>query len=189
MEIIKKKVLEKYNVDEIKNMCAEKFFNNNFKKNTHFCSDLFTFAKYFDINQLSYTIEDFKQDYPEIVLNYKEIETVFSLYKNGKPLKFYERERNYKTGSFINSLRNGFYYNSITLLKMLDLLVITYDISDFKVEYYKEHIELYGEKEKLEEFKSKYDLKERVYFELYKNSWHLATRGLLAEYIRLKENP
>ena len=58
---------------------------------------------------------------------------------------------------------------------------IGYDIDKFRLETYGRHIELYGKKEELEYFKNKYDTDHLVLFETYKQEWHLAFNGLLAE--------
>ena len=89
----------------------------------------------------------------------------------------------------ILKFKNGFWYNSkaSNLKNIINKLVINYDISNFKIEFYKEHIELYGDKELLEAFKNTFNLQEGIYYEKYKSSWHLAFSGLLADYITYKE--
>lgn len=99
------------------------------------------------------------------------------------------RDVTLENSNFNRVLRKGFYYNSTILNpdEIRKYIVIHYDVSDFKIEFYKNHIELYGNKEKLEEFKKKFNLNEDVFYEKYKESWHLAFKGLLAEYIRIHE--
>ena len=67
-----------------------------------------------------------------------------------------------------------------------DSLGIVVDISLFTVDFYKTHIELFGKKEDLANFKNRYGIKWKLWYEPYRKSWHLAFNGCLAEYIRNK---
>lgn len=148
---------------------------------------LYTISQYIDLDYINYTPLDLKKDYKKYS-NYKEIETVFNILKQGHSVNEYLFKSKVDQ-DLILKFKNGFWYNSkaSNLKNIINKLVINYDISNFKIEFYKEHIELYGDKELLEAFKNTFNLQEGIYYEKYKSSWHLAFSGLLADYITYKE--
>lgn len=144
---------------------------------------MYNITSYLSIDNLEYSLEEFKKDYPKLANN-KEVATFFKLYKNGLSLHHWGEKFERDTHYLKKQLKNGYIYNSISIPKEFFKYVdIDIDISDFTIEFYKKHIELYGDREKLETFRRKFSLKEKVYFEKYKNSYHLAFKGFLAEYI------
>lgn len=186
MSIIKEKINNHYNIEELKKKCKKFIFSyltTNKKRKT---PALYEITKSIGIANLEYTLEDFKKDYPEMT-EFKEIQTVFNIYSSGLSMEGYSKKIGMPPKGLPTLLKQGFYYNSTVFIKMLEIIKIEYDISNFKIEFYENHIELYGEKENLEKFKNLYCLEEKAYYEIYKNSWHLAFKGLLAEYIRMEE--
>lgn len=186
MSIIKEKINNYYDIEELKKKCKKFIFSYLTTNKKRKIPALYEITKSIDIANLEYTLEDFKKDYPEMT-GFKEIQTVFNIYSSGLSMEGYSKKIGMPPKGLPTFLKQGFYYNSTVFIKMLEVVKIEYDISNFKIEFYENHIELYGEKEKLMEFKNLYNLEEKVYYEFYKNSWHLAFRGLLAEYIRLEE--
>lgn len=184
MLIIKEKILEKYSILELKKIFGSWFL---YFKRSDFKGELYNITSYLTINNLDYSLEEFKKDYPKLSNN-KEIATIFKLYKSGFSLRTWSIKFNKNINHLKKQLKDGYIYNSTSIPKeFLKYVDIAIDTSDFKIELYKKHIELYGEKEKLEAFRRTYSLKERVYFEKYKNSYHLAFKGFLADYISYKE--
>ncbi|RGY64490.1 MULTISPECIES: hypothetical protein [Fusobacterium] len=185
--ILKNKVNKKYSIGNLEKILPEKAF-------FYFASDesleipaLYNISNYIDLNYIKYTVKDFKKDYP-LYSKYKEIDSVFNIFKQGYSLKkFFIKKEIYSV--FSKNLKNGFFYNSkvANLKNAINDFIIKYDISNFKIEFYKEHVELYGDKELLRAFKNSFNLQEDIYYEKYKNSWHLAFSGLLADYIICKE--
>lgn len=187
MSILKEKVINKYSLNQLKEILPQKILYYFMDNKTLVIPPLYTISQYIDLDYINYTPSDLKKDYKKYD-NYKEIETVFNIFKQGYSVN--ECLIKSKVDQdFILKLKNGFWYNSkaSNLKNIINKLVINYDISNFKVEFYKEHIELYGEKELLEAFKNAFNLQEGIYYEKYKSSWHLAFSGLLADYITYKE--
>lgn len=180
MLIIKEKILNKYSDSELKIIFGSWL---PYFKRSNFKGELYNITSYLNIDNLDYSLEEFKKDYPKIS-TIKEIATVFKLYKNGMSLKSWGNKLNKNIGYLKKLLKDGYIYNSISVPKeFLKYVDIDIDISKFRIELYEKHIEIYGEKEELEKFRKFYSLKERVYFEKYKNSYHLAFKGFLADYI------
>lgn len=181
--ILRKKIFEHYTVEELKTLLPPRIFSQlcNEGGNLPWLSEL---TRLLDFSNIDYTVEDFKKDYTKYK-DFVEIKTVFNILMKGISL----REFRYFNKNITSLLKKGFYYNShiFQSTEIEKYIVIDYDITPFKIEFYKNHIELYGEKEELENFRNKFKLKECVYYEKYKKSWHLALKGLLAEYIRIHE--
>lgn len=185
--ILKNKVNKKYSIGKLEKLLTKKIFLYFADNNSLEIPPLYNISYSIDIDYIEYTVKDFKKDYP-LYSNYKEIDTVFNIFKQGYSLHKYFILKNIHS-VFVRNLKAGFIYNSkVTNLKnAISDFIIKYDISNFKVEFYKEHIELYGNKELLEAFKNTFNLQEDIYYEKYKSSWHLAFSGLLADYIMYKE--
>lgn len=184
MLIIKEKILKKYSTLELKELLGSWYL---YFRKSNFNGELYNIASYLNIDNLDYSLEEFKKDYSKLASN-KEIATIFKLYKSGSSLKSWGNKFDKDTNHLKKQLKNGFIYNSTSIPKeFFKYIDINIDISKFEIEFYENHIELYGEKEELEKFRNLYFLKERVYFEKYKNSYHLAFKGFLADYITYKK--
>lgn len=181
--ILTEKIFKHYSKKELENIFPIKILTQ-LSINNKILPWFSEITKIIDVKKIGYTLEDFKYDYPKYK-DFVEIESVFNILIQGIPLK----NAIVSNPNFNRILRKGFYYNSTMLTsdEIRKYIVIHYDISDFKIEFYKNHVELYGDKEKLEGFKKKFNLNEDVFYEKYKESWHLAFKGLLAEYIRIYE--
>lgn len=90
------------------------------------------------------------------------------------------------TDAFDYYLKKGLNFNSESpnFDKLIDTFGIKVNYNSFKIDIYSKHIELFGDKEKLINFKEKYGIEHDVLFEPIKNEWHLAFDGFLAEYIK-----
>ena len=184
--IIKDKILKKYTKEELNNILGKRkdyFYRKNFKCTIQYIVNIF------DIDSLNYNLNDFLADYPTYAL-YKENETLFNIFKAGYTLRSFSKKYDIDMGYVNTQLRKGFIYNSTSIPNILFKFInLNYPFNKFmKIEYYKKHIEIYDKKEILEKFRETFNLKEKVYFEKYKNSWHLAIQGFLAEYIRWLSN-
>lgn len=186
MTIIKEKILKLYSKEELRTLCSNHLFHyltrNHIKSTPRLCE----VAKYLNVKRF-YTIDDFIQDYP-LLINFKEFKSVYKIYCTGVSLKEFELQHGITNGILIRYLKKGFFYNSQVLNSVVPHLAIDYNIDNFEVEIYDTHIELYGNKQELLDFKKKYNLQENPYLEIYKNKWHLAFSGLLAEYIKYHIN-
>ena len=83
MLIIKEKILEKYSILELKKIFGSWFL---YFKRSDFKGELYNITSYLTINNLDYSLEEFKKDYPKLSNN-KEIATIFKLYKSGFSLR------------------------------------------------------------------------------------------------------
>lgn len=144
-----------------------------------------TIAKYCSFEKINYSFYDFLEDYP-FYKNYKCPELMYEIYKRGYSVLEFRKKYNIssylenmiKTGLDFNcSIENGY--------KIIEFLQYNIDVSKFKIDKYDTHIELFGEKEMLLEFKEKYNIRFEVIYEPYKKSWHLAFNGMLADYIKI----
>lgn len=129
-----------------------------------------------------YSYRDFEKDFGEKYKKYIERKTVYNILMSGISVAdFFKMNRNIR-----KQLYNGFIMESISFSQeQLPYISIDYNISNFEVAFFENHIELYGKKEELENFKIKFKIEQKILWEPYKETWHLAFSGLLAEKIRL----
>lgn len=142
-------------------------------------------AKYCDFKKINYSINDLKKDYPHLA-KYKGLDIAYKIYSSRYSVK--EFYRKHGIGSFLEYIiRNGLDFNSNfeNGYKVIKFMEYKIDVSNFKIDKYDTHIELFGNPEQLKSFKEKYNLKFEVLYEPYKESWHLAFNGILADYIRV----
>lgn len=181
--ILYEKILEKYSLEEIKNAVSQKAYYK-LKKNEEY--KVLSFAK-LDLTKIEYNVNEFIKDYPQYK-EHVEKETLLNLFKHGVTVEHIHKN---SVRNFYKHIRDGFIYKS-KLYKgktnLLKLLVIDYDISNFRLEKYTRHIELYGDKNQLEKFREHYKISYGIIYEKFKEEWHLAFDGLLAEYIKVHEN-
>lgn len=146
-----------------------------------------TISKKIDIKQLDYSFKDFFEDYDFLYKDHVEKDMIYNLFIKGLPIKTLIEKYNLESLIYI-FLKKGFNYNSTSnnLHLIFDYLGIYIDTSNFTIDCYKRHIELFGTKEALKAFKDQYGIKYDLYYESYKKSWHLAFDGCLAEYIKGK---
>lgn len=144
-------------------------------------------AKNISLNEIGYTLQDYIADYKKDKI-YKEIGMVFEIYKSGMGIENFIIKHD--LGDYFKQLlKLGFDYNAPLKngYKIIDLFHIKVDFSNFSIDKYDTHIELFGDKEELKKFKEKFKIHHDVLFEPIKKSWHLAFDGLLADYIKHKK--
>lgn len=146
-----------------------------------------TLPKYIDFKELGYSSADLAEDYPELKATYKEFEIVYKIFLMKKSINEFKEELGL-TDAFDYYLKRGINFNSESpnFYKIIDILKIPIKYKDFKIDIYPNHIELFGDKQKLIDFKEKYEIEHPVLLEPIKNEWHLAFDGFLAEYIKRK---
>ena len=176
--IIYKKLLERYSLEQMKNILGDYDFYYNFLNNR--INNLDRIAKLISLKDF-YTFDDFGKDFGEKYKKYSEKKTVYNILIAGISVADFLKLNKI----ILNQLYKGFIMESISFSKeQLPYISIDYDISKFEVAFFENHIELYGKKEELENFKVKFKIEQKILWESYKETWHLAFSGLLAEKIR-----
>ncbi|MEJ6467345.1 hypothetical protein [Fusobacterium ulcerans] len=180
--IIYDKIKTKYNKNEISQLFPRITARNIIYEKT--IIKIGVIAKFVSFDFIDYSLQDYIEDY-EADKIYKEVEYVYQILASGKNIGQIAAE-NSLSDNFDYMLKRGLNFNSdgINSYKIIDILKIEVNISKFKLDKYPIHIELFGEKEDLLEFKEKFKIEREVLFEPIKKSWHLAFNGMLAEYIR-----
>ncbi len=181
--IIYEKIKEKYSPEELKERVGRSAY---FRMQDNKPVKLNALYSKLDLKDIKYSEEDLIKDYPQYE-KYIEKKTLLNIIKNGYSVEYLSKENDINV--LVAHVWKGFNYNSQKYdgkEDVLKLLKIDYDISNFKLEIYKRHIELYGDKEELEKFREKFSIDRQVLYEKYKEKWHLAFDGLLAEYIKIK---
>lgn len=183
--IIYNKIKSKYSKEEIYSLFPRITARNIIYERT--IIKIGVIAKFISFDPINYTLQNYIEDY-EADKIYKEVEYVYKILASGKNIGQIAAE-NGLTDNFDYMLKKGLNFNSVGInsYKIIDILKIKIDISKFKVDKYPTHIELFGEKEDLLEFKEKFKIEREVLFEPIKKSWHLAFNGMLAEYLKIKE--
>ncbi len=179
--IIYDKIRQKYELGELKSLLGVQLYYK-FKNNKPV--ELYSLGRKLELSDISYSVDEFIEDYPKYN-DFVEKASLINVMKTGQTVSGIMK--NYHIGDFYKHIKTGFNYNSRIYKDkndILSLLAIDYDISKFKLEIYKRHVELYGEKEDLEAFREKFSIDHQVLYEKYKEKWHLAFDGLLAEYIK-----
>lgn len=120
----------------------------------------FTIFKKINFLEINYTIDDFFKDYNNNYSNYKERVMTYNMVMAGYSITQLKDAFNLES-QFYYQITKGFNYNSMSLNihRVFDILGINVDISPFTVDLYKTHIELFGKKEDLENFKNRYSIK------------------------------
>lgn len=176
--IIYEKLLERYSLEQMKVILGNYDFYYNFLNDR--VNKLERIAKLISLKDF-YTFDDFQKDFGEKYKKHKEIKTIFNILMNGLAVSdFLAFNKNISS-----QLYNGFIMETIAYSKkQIKYIEIDYDISNFKVSFFDTHIELYGDKDDLDKFKTKYKIEQKILFEPYKEVWHLAFSGLLSEKIK-----
>lgn len=151
---------------------------------------IYSILNYFSFKELNYSFEDFITDgYGE---NLKEKRALYLILSEYRSIKYFceihdiERKEFYVAlGKGIEKLPKSLYSKKDIFMKYFE---IEYNIKDFEVVFYKKHIELFGNPDKLKKFKEKHNIIYPVRYDPIKEAWHLAFDGVLAEYIKYKEN-
>ena len=184
--IINKKIIE--NVEPEKFLKLSEFMQNKIKNDERI--RLNSILKYFSFKELNYTFEDFLKD--EYSKNAIEKKALYNLYFLGyESINEYAEKNNLNKYKLTENILYGFDKRSKYLFEynnsFLELIEIDYNLQGLEIEYYKKHIEIYGEKRLLEDFRIKHNIKYPVRYEPLKEKFHLAFNGLLSEYIKYKQ--
>ncbi len=182
--ILYDRLKERYSKNELKELLGDAMGRRVWREETNI--NIFTLSKKIDISKLNYTFNNFILDFDFIYSKHKEKLFLFKLFLKGiSPM---ELCRQYDIENRIYTLLlYGFDYNSTSrnLHFIFDYLDINIDTSQFDIDCYSTHVELFGSKVDLEKFKTQYNIKYDLYYEPYKKSWHLAFNGCLANYIKM----
>ena len=119
-------------------------------------------------------------------MEYKASDILYKIYKAGYSVLQFRKK--YNISSYLeNMIKNGLDFNCPIEngYRIIEVLKYNIDLKTFKIDKYDTHIELFGNLEQLKAFKEKYGINYEVIYEPYKKSWHLAFRGMLADYIRI----
>lgn len=182
--ILYEKLKSKYGVD-LKKKLSERLYYKMVANKEFYLHNIVKCGV--DLDDLVYTFEDYLADFKYQADKYMEKRTLFNILKKGCT------PGSYSSPTFEEYLRKGFNYNSQIVKgedkeKYLDVLEIDCDLEKYnlRLEIYRRHIELYGNKEDLERFQKDFSIKQSVLWEKKKGEWHLAFDGLLCEYLRNK---
>ena len=183
--ILYEKLKKRYSEKEIRyifpTMTARDINYNRKKVQVHIL------AKYIDFKEIGYSSADLAEDYPELKIKYQEFEIIYKIFSRKKNINELKEELGL-TDVFDYYLKKGINFNSESpnFYKIIDIFKIPVDYKKFQIDTYSNHIELFGDKEDLINFKEKYGIDHPVLLEPIKNKWHLAFDGFLAEYIKKK---
>lgn len=180
--IIYEKILKKYSLKELRVIIGPAATARISKGSLAISLDILCAINFSEIN---YTFEDFSEDYDRIYGNYKEKEMIYNIFKNGYSLNSLRKMYNLESGVY-NYFKKDFFYESRSrnLHKLMHLLEIDVPLENLKIKIYDTHIELFGTKERLNEFKELFKISKPILHEPYEEQWHLAFDGCLAEYIK-----
>lgn len=150
---------------------------------------MYSLLEYFNFHELNYTFDDFlKDNYPKDVKEKKALYLILCEYKS---VANFCDDNQIDKADFFRLLRIGIDKLPKTLYnkknKFIKYFSMEYNISNFDIKIYKKHIELFGEKYLLEDFRNRHKIKYPVRYDFMQESWHLAFDGPLAEYISYQE--
>lgn len=150
-----------------------------------------TYVKRVSFDEIGYTYEDFLED--KFCKKFKEKKFMYLFYKKGNTsLNEYCKKNNLKQNQLQPVLCRGISVNCKYIMEnpiLLEFLDYDTDTKDFEVKFYENHVELYGDKEKLKQFALDHNLKYPVRKEPLLNQYHLAFSGVLFLYLKNKKNP
>ena len=182
--ILYEKLKSKYG-DDLKSILTEKLYNKIAAKKRFYLHNIVNCG--IDLDELGYSYEDYLKDFSFQADKYTEKKTVFNILKSGNAPSMFHSDQ------FQEYLKIGFNYNSLIVKpenrdKLLGVIDIDCDLDSYnlRLEIYRRHIELYGNKEDLESFKKDFKLKRPILWEKQKEKCHLAFDGLLCEYIKIR---
>lgn len=136
-----------------------------------------------------YTYEDFIEDYGEKYKNYKEKRNLYSfLLKAPKSMRQLSIENGLLETSIVNYFLKGFTDKAegfnVILPYLWDTEELRKDMKTLDYKIFDTHIEIYGEKQRLEEFKEKYNIPYKIIFHSKLEVWHLAFDGKIEKIIK-----
>lgn len=136
-----------------------------------------------------YTYEDFIEDYGEKYKNYKEKRNLYSfLLKAPKSMRQLSIENGLLDTSIVNYFLKGFTDKvegfNVILPYLWDTEELRKDIKTLDYKIFDDHVEIYGEKDRLEKFKEKYSIPYKIIFHSKLEIWHLAFDGRIEKIIK-----
>lgn len=176
------KLLEHYSEEEIRDNIDKNQFAS-IKNDTKFTS-LDTIAKKFDLKKIGYNLDDFLEDYPQYK-KHKEIKTIFNVQFRGETISGLANK--YNSTALFNDTKSGFDFNSneyIGKKEILEFFDFDIDLSNFDIKVLRKHTELFGPKEKLENFREQFKITHPVLLDQKNDIWHLGFDGMLNDWIR-----
>ena len=180
--IIYNKICKKYSLKELRILIGPAATNRIYNGSLSVSLDILCKIDFLEID---YTFEDFLKDYDRIYGHFIEKKMMYNIFKNGYSLNFLRKKYNLESGVY-NYFKKDFFYESKSrnLHMLIPLLEIDIPLDNLKIKTYDTHIELFGTKEKLNEFKQLFSITKPILYEPYEDQWHLAFSGCLAEYIK-----
>lgn len=148
--------------------------------------ELRTYLRKFSFDEIGYTYEDFLKD--DYYKSFKEKRFMYLFHKKGNVAISEYCEKNHLKQDLLQPiLCRGISLNCKYIIEnpiLLEFLEYDIDIKDFEVKFYENHVELYGNKEKLKQFAVDHNLKYPVRKEPLLNQYHLAFSGVLFLYLK-----
>ena len=128
-----------------------------------------------------YTYEDFLIDYGARYEKYKEKKTLFNILKAGKVMRQMSIEAGLLDNAVLLCVYNGFTDKAEAFPLILPYMKETFEIKEIintlDFELFDNHLELYGKRENLEEFRIKYNIDCMILPHPKKKMLHLAFDG------------
>lgn len=148
--------------------------------------ELRTYVKKITFDEIGYTYEDFLED--EYYKNFKEKKVLYNFYKKSDiSLTEFCKKNGLKQNLLQPILFRGISLECKYIMEnpiLLEFLDYDIDIKDFEIKFYENHVEFYGEKEKLKQFAVDHKLKYPIRKEPLLNQYHLAFSGVLFLYLK-----
>lgn len=184
--ILYDKLLKRYSLNELRELigasCTSRI-KNNLKS-----VSLEKISKVISFEEIVYSHEDFLEDFGEKYSTHTEKMMLYNTFKSGKSPGELVKEFDLDSTIYYY-YKNGFIYHgkARNIHLIFDILGIEVNTSNFEVDIFDDHIEIFGDKKILENFKEKYSLPQEILWEPYREKWHLAFDGCLAKYIANKK--
>lgn len=136
--------------------------------------------------KIGYSLEDFQKDYP-IAKKWKEKEFFYHIYANGETINSLLTKYDISSGTIRRSLEEGVIYegksrNFYHVFKYTKADEILWE--RYKIIFFKNHTEVYGEKEELEYIIKYLQIDKEAIWEPFKESFHIAFGGNLSLYVK-----
>ena len=142
-------------------------------------------ANKIDLHNIDYTLEDFKTDFAYKYSHYKHQDIIFNMFMEGTTPRQVAIKNNFHADHFSEALRDGIGPKSKIWIYVSPYMNFDYeDLKPFEIDTNKERVALFGDKEQLENFKTKYNIEYPVLLNPLNNKWHLAFDGWIFEKIK-----
>ena len=147
-----------------------------------------SYIKRISFEEIGYTYDDFLKD--GFCKYFKEKKFLYVFYKKGNA-SLYEfcKKNNLQQNLLQPILYRGISSECKYIMKnpiLLEFLEYDVDVKDFEVKFFENHVELYGDREKLKQFAVDHKLIYPVRKEPLLNQYHLAFSGVLFLYLKSK---